>query len=108
MEGEKLKRLYACVVLMGCVMAAFAVLSGPAAAARKPAKHKKPAVKKNLPVVPGSQYLALGDSITFGYMEANVVPPPNYNNAASFLGYPELLGRELHLRVANAACPGET
>jgi lysophospholipase L1-like esterase len=25
-----------------------------------------------------------------------------------FIGYPELLGGELHLKVANAACPGET
>jgi lysophospholipase L1-like esterase len=61
-----------------------------------------------LPVTPGSGYLALGDSVTFGYMESGVVPAPNYKNAASFLGYPEQLGAELHLRVANAACPGET
>jgi lysophospholipase L1-like esterase len=92
-----MRRAYAAMSLI----AAFALLSGPAMA-------KKPAVKKNLPVVPGSQYLALGDSVTFGYMESNVVPAPNYSNAASFLGYPEQLGAELHLRVTNAACPGET
>lgn len=56
----------------------------------------------------GSGYLALGDSVTFGYEEAQVVPAPNYHDPASFLGYPELLGQELHLTVANAACPGET
>jgi lysophospholipase L1-like esterase len=56
----------------------------------------------------GSGYLALGDSVTFGYEESNVVPAPNYHQASSFLGYPELLGKELHLTVANASCPGET
>jgi lysophospholipase L1-like esterase len=61
-----------------------------------------------LPVVRGSQYLALGDSVTFGYMEPGVTPAPNYNDASSFHGYPEQVGTALHLRVANAACPGET
>ncbi len=56
----------------------------------------------------GSWYLALGDSVTFGYQEPFVVPAPDYHRAASFRGYPEQLGTELHLRVANAACPGET
>jgi lysophospholipase L1-like esterase len=59
-------------------------------------------------VTAGSTYLALGDSVTFGYMERSVVPTPDYHNAASFLAYPEQLGAELHLKVANAACPGET
>ena len=54
----------------------------------------------------GSWYLALGDSVTFGYQEPFVVPAPDYHRAASFRGYPEQLGTELHLRVANAACPG--
>ena len=60
------------------------------------------------PVTPGSGYLALGDSVSFGYMEPQVVPAPDYRNAASFPGYPELLGAQLRLKVANAACPGET
>lgn len=59
-------------------------------------------------VIPGSQYLALGDSVTFGYEESAVVPRPDYLHAASFLGYPEHLATALHLRLANAACPGET
>ena len=58
-----MRRVYAFVALI----VAFASLSGVALA-------KKPAVKKNLPVVPGSQYLALGDSVTFGYEEAQVTP----------------------------------
>jgi lysophospholipase L1-like esterase len=60
------------------------------------------------PVTPGSTWLALGDSVTFGYQESTVFPAPNYHNASSFFGYPELLGSELQLNVVNAACPGET
>ncbi|HEY5429369.1 MAG TPA: SGNH/GDSL hydrolase family protein [Solirubrobacteraceae bacterium] len=100
-------------------LASLALASGSAMAKasaqpNKPAhgKQKKSGSGKqhvaNLPVVPGSQYLALGDSVTFGYMESQVVPAPDYQNAAAFLGYPEQLGAELHLSVANASCPGET
>lgn len=62
----------------------------------------------SLAVTPGSRYLALGDSVTFGYQESTVVPTPRYGRASSFPGYPEQLGAALRLRVANAACPGET
>jgi lysophospholipase L1-like esterase len=60
------------------------------------------------PVIPGSRYLALGDSVTFGYEEQAVVPAPDYSDASSFHGFPEQVASMLHLRVANAACPGET
>src|SRR5947209_8059795 len=60
------------------------------------------------PVSHGSTYLALGDSVTFGYEEATVVPAPNYHDPRSFVAYPELAGRELRLKVVNAACAGET
>jgi lysophospholipase L1-like esterase len=59
-------------------------------------------------VTPGSAYLALGDSVSFGYQEPQVVPKPNYSKASTFLGFPEHLARALHLRVFNASCPGET
>jgi hypothetical protein len=59
-------------------------------------------------VAPGSRYLAHGDSVAFGYMEPTVKPAPDYHRASNFLGYPEQLGSELGLNVANAACPGET
>lgn len=59
-------------------------------------------------VVPGSRYLALGDSITFGFREATTAPPPNYHNASSFIGYPQLVGSVFRLKVTNAACSGET
>jgi lysophospholipase L1-like esterase len=104
------RRVRVSVVLsMVCVFALLLLGSGSALAKSKSKhKHGSPRPAKNLPVVPGSQYLALGDSVTFGYMESSVVPAPNYADAASFLGYPEQLAARLHLSVANPACPGET
>jgi lysophospholipase L1-like esterase len=53
-------------------------------------------------------YLALGDSVAFGYVPPEAVPAPNYRSANSFVGYPEDLGKALRLGVWNASCPGET
>jgi lysophospholipase L1-like esterase len=89
------------LALTVCAVGSLAALATPASAAA-------PKVTGTTPVVPGSRYLALGDSVTFGYEESAVVPAPNYHNASSFPGYPEQLGAELHLTVANAGCPGET
>jgi lysophospholipase L1-like esterase len=55
-----------------------------------------------------TDYLALGDSVTFGYRESANLPTPDYFDAASFVGYPADVGAALGLEVANAACPGET
>ncbi len=87
------------VTVAVAIAALLGVAAAPAAAASSP---RAPAVSA------GSRYLAIGDSVTFGYQESFVVPAPNYHRPASFLGYPEQLGAELHLIVANAACPGET
>jgi lysophospholipase L1-like esterase len=54
-----------------------------------------------------SYYLALGDSVAFGYTPLAVTPPANYQNAANFVGYPEMVARELELKDVNASCPGE-
>jgi lysophospholipase L1-like esterase len=54
-----------------------------------------------------SYYLALGDSVAFGYTPPKVTPPQNYLNAANFVGYPEMVARELELKDVNASCPGE-
>jgi lysophospholipase L1-like esterase len=89
------------VVLLVTALAATLLMSGVATAA----KHRH---KGALPVVAGSRYLALGDSYPFGYMEAQVVPAPNYQDPSSFVGYPEMLASELHLMLTNASCPGET
>jgi lysophospholipase L1-like esterase len=61
-----------------------------------------------LPVVPGSRYLALGDSVPFGYRESNSIPAPNDNKPKEMVGYPEDVAANLSLKLANAACPGET
>jgi lysophospholipase L1-like esterase len=50
-------------------------------------------------------YLALGDSIAFGYRPA---PWADYRNPANFSSYPEDLAAVLKMSVVNAACPGET
>src|SRR6476620_2583689 len=60
------------------------------------------------PVTAGARYLALGDSIPFGFRESNAVQAPKYADASTFIGYPYLVARDLGLRLTNAACPGET
>jgi lysophospholipase L1-like esterase len=49
-----------------------------------------------------SGYLALGDSIAFGYNPSVPVSLDNYT------GYPRLAGRSVHQKVVNASCFGET
>jgi lysophospholipase L1-like esterase len=53
-------------------------------------------------------YLALGDSVSFGYVPPLAVPAPNYHDQHSFVGWPEYVAQHLGERVSNAACPGET
>jgi lysophospholipase L1-like esterase len=70
------------------VAAVHATASGQAA----PAHARRPA------------YLALGDSVVFGYRTGD---GNAYANAANFVGYPSYAGRWLHLHTVNAGCPGE-
>jgi lysophospholipase L1-like esterase len=97
MERIYARRTLTTVLATAC---AFALLIAPATA--------RPAIGPHTPFVPGATYLALGDSVTFGYLESTVVPTPNYKNQAYFLGYPEHLAKDLHATVVNAACSGET
>ena len=50
-------------------------------------------------------YLALGDSIPFGFSPLESIPG---TNASNFKGYPEYIARLTGLNLANASCPGET
>lgn len=50
-------------------------------------------------------YLALGDSVPFGFRPRLST---EYQDATNFVGYPELVGKDLGLEVINATCPGET
>jgi lysophospholipase L1-like esterase len=95
------------LLVLVCAVALLVTATGQALA-KSPTASKKSKLTPTTPITKGSTYLALGDSVTFGYEEPTVVPAPNYPDAASFLGYPELFGSELHLKVVNAACPGET
>ena len=54
---------------------------------------------------PGRTYLALGDSVPFGFI-GNA--PTLYPDPDNFVGYPELIAEDLRLRLLNASCPGET
>jgi lysophospholipase L1-like esterase len=56
----------------------------------------------------GGGYLALGDSVAFGYRPGAVTPVSDYLNAANFRGYAENYASLRGLRLANASCPGET
>jgi lysophospholipase L1-like esterase len=56
----------------------------------------------------GSGYLALGDSVAFGYRESTSTPPPDYSQPDTFVGYPEDVSADFSLAGTNAACPGET
>jgi lysophospholipase L1-like esterase len=48
-------------------------------------------------------YLALGDSIAFGY---NPLLDPS-NGPSQYVGYPDLVAKSLGLAETNASCPGE-
>jgi lysophospholipase L1-like esterase len=50
----------------------------------------------------GGSYLALGDSVPFGFS-----PLLNAKDADNFVGYPEIAAQKLDLRDVNATCPGE-
>jgi len=50
----------------------------------------------------GTGYLALGDSVPFGFN-----PLLNLGDASNFIGYPEIAARLLNINDVNATCPGE-
>ncbi|MEA2211096.1 MAG: hypothetical protein QOF83_1044 [Solirubrobacteraceae bacterium] len=95
---------------LALIIAALVWASAPQPASATSARSAAavPKLTALTPVTRGSGYVALGDSVTFGYQEPGVSPTPNYLRPASFRGYPEQLGTELHLKVANFSCPGET
>ena len=84
--GRRALRLLVAVLMAGGLVG----VAGPASAA--------PAGR--------ATYLALGDSVPFGY-RANQ-PPAIYQIPQLFVGYPEIVGSTLGLRTLNASCPGES
>lgn len=67
--------------------------------AQRQATQRAAAQQVNAPAL----YLAVGDSITFGYD-----PLLNLHYATNFTGYPALVARASDWRVENFACPGST
>ena len=86
--------------LIGIGLAATAMVAAASLMPALPASASGPAAN--------GTYLALGDSVAFGYVPPEAVPAPNYRSANSFVGYPEDVGKALRLGVWNASCPGET
>jgi lysophospholipase L1-like esterase len=98
--------LLAVLVLAGAVLAGTGCSAGSRPAASS--APRAPAVAAAARPGPAAGYLALGDSIAFGYRPPQVRPAPDYYDPADFTGYPEDVARALGLAVVNAACPGET
>jgi lysophospholipase L1-like esterase len=53
----------------------------------------------------GRPYLALGDSVSFGFITNAGF---EYVNPENFIGFPDYVGEALKSHTSNAACPGET
>ncbi|GAC1364679.1 MAG: hypothetical protein NVSMB42_24520 [Herpetosiphon sp.] len=76
------------------ILLAVGLLLVPAFTAAPATAHERP-----------EGYLALGDSVPFGYKPLAFVDPRNPKN---FVGYPDVAARMLQLDLTNASCPGET
>ena len=96
MRGPGLAKRWAVPTVLAVVVAVLVFVGAPTVAAVAPLKHP---------------YLALGDSITFGYV-SNPAPTADgsgpFANPGNFTGYPTYVGASLGLQPVNAACPGET
>lgn len=91
-------RKFAAIAAVGAVaLAVTAAVAVPSLAASGPA-----------PTTSGGHYLALGDSIPFGYRESHAVVPTNPTKPSTEIGYPTMVAKDLGLHLTNASCPGET
>jgi lysophospholipase L1-like esterase len=108
---RSVRRVCTSVTALTCASLLAATFASGAQAKKTTTSQKKTStttVTPSTPITRGSGYLALGDSVSFGYQEPTVVPAPDYTNAASFVGFPEVIASDLHLKLTNLACPGET
>jgi lysophospholipase L1-like esterase len=80
------------------------LLLAPLAGCASAADPGEPTGSTSSALTPGAPYLALGDSIAFGFNPLLPYTPP----FTQFVGYPESTGTAEGLSVTNAACPGET
>jgi lysophospholipase L1-like esterase len=93
MKSRFARRLLAGVLASVAVAGTSVLAAGPASA---------------VPISEHGWYLALGDSVAFGYRPPQVTPPSDYLDAANFTGYPEALATAYRLKLRNLSCPGET
>ena len=112
MPSTRMRRSALAAACAGVTLISVAGLTGAIGAAATPlSTHHVVAKKAGQPkVVAGTRYLALGDSVPFGFRESNAIPTNknNYSKPKTFVGYPEDVAKNLGLKVANLACPGET
>jgi lysophospholipase L1-like esterase len=102
----RVRRVAAAAIASGVLATGALVLAGCAAGASTPGAANR---GSGYPVsTRGGDYLALGDSVAFGYRPPQVTAPAAYLDPAHFTGYPSVVARELGLTVVNASCPGET
>jgi lysophospholipase L1-like esterase len=94
--GRLLAVLSAVVVLAGCT-------SDGGSSSRRTASTASSAAPTSSAA--SGSYLALGDSVPFGFRGGLST---EYRDATNFVGYPQLVGKDLGMDVVNATCPGET
>jgi lysophospholipase L1-like esterase len=95
------------LALLAAVMLVWLVCACGSGSAAGSGDHSAPSVTRSSRPA-GQGYLALGDSLAFGYRPTAVTRVAAYRNPANFTGYPEDVARALKLRAVNASCPGET
>jgi lysophospholipase L1-like esterase len=91
------KKFAAIAAVGAAVLAVTAAVAAPSLAASGPA-----------PTTSGGRYLALGDSIPFGYRELNSYNAPDPTDPSTERSYATMVAKDLGLKLTNAACPGET
>lgn len=116
-HGSRLCRCGGIAVLVAVIAGCGGSGSTPTPA-RHPARHTmQPAASESPATSPTpsgrhigtrGSYLALGDSVPFGFRMPTALPTPTYAVASSFVGYPDLVATHLKLTLVNASCPGET
>ncbi|SFE54541.1 SGNH/GDSL hydrolase family protein [Blastococcus tunisiensis] len=95
------------VAVGACVVATTSCSSGGSAeaSASGSAAAGPSAAEESAGTGSAGTYLALGDSVPFGFRGSAVA---EFRDEDNFVGYPELVAEELGLEVLNASCPGET
>ncbi|MGB8383245.1 MAG: GDSL-type esterase/lipase family protein [Dermatophilaceae bacterium] len=86
-------------VVLACVVGVFSAAPATAGSSRGSTGNSNP-----------NTYLALGDSVTFGYDPLLVQPGGDRVDPEVFVGFPQLVAwrSSPKLKLVNASCPGET